>query len=221
MGTDRQTELDLIASYEKDKPLRSSVWGWSECVCVCSCISVDIRTGAWHSFHCVSKWWKGQCMFVCVLEIAILSAASSCREAKLLQVGDAVEVNESPGDHQDVEQLMGVKLRRERRTKTAGHKNHGEEFLIQACFLTGDRHSPRCHTCQGRTSRGFGRRTDRLRWCRAWPWGTASPSGQWWLPWSDPHWWQNAGWEPRHSDQGPQTRLNKEWTQSEYTSEQI
>lgn len=53
------------------------------------------------------------CMFVCVLEIAILSAASSCREAKLLQVGDAVEVNESPGDHQDVEQLMGVKLRRE------------------------------------------------------------------------------------------------------------
>lgn len=104
---------------------------------------------------------------------------------------------------------------------TAGHKNHGEEFLIQACFLTGDRHSPRCHTCRGRTSRGFGRRTDRLRWCRAWPWGTASPSGQWWSPWSDPHWWQSAGWEPRHSDQGPQTHLNKEWTQSEYTSEQI
>lgn len=69
-----------------------------------------------------------------MLEIAILSAASSCREAKLLQVGDAVEVNESPGDHQDVEQLMGVKLRRERRTKTAGYKNHGEEFLIQALF---------------------------------------------------------------------------------------
>lgn len=46
----------------------------------------------------------------CALEGALLSAARSRREAKLLQVGDAVEVNESPCDHQDVEQLVRVEL---------------------------------------------------------------------------------------------------------------
>lgn len=46
----------------------------------------------------------------CALEGALLGAARSRREAKLLQVGDAVEVNESPRDHQDVEQLVRVEL---------------------------------------------------------------------------------------------------------------
>ncbi len=50
------------------------------------------------------------CVCVCVLEGAILGAACSRRVAKLLQVGDAVEMNESPRDHQDVEQLVGVEL---------------------------------------------------------------------------------------------------------------
>lgn len=47
---------------------------------------------------------------MCALESAFLGAARSRRVAKLLQVGDAVEVNESPRDHQDVEQLVGVEL---------------------------------------------------------------------------------------------------------------
>ncbi len=47
---------------------------------------------------------------MCALESAVLGAARSRRVAKLLQVGDAVEMNESPGDHQDVEQLVGVEL---------------------------------------------------------------------------------------------------------------
>lgn len=47
---------------------------------------------------------------MCVLESAVVGAARSRRVAKLLQVGDAVEMNESPRDHQDVEQLVGVEL---------------------------------------------------------------------------------------------------------------
>lgn len=47
----------------------------------------------------------------CALEKAVLGAAPSRLVAKLLQVGDAVEMNESPRDHQDVEQLVGVELR--------------------------------------------------------------------------------------------------------------
>lgn len=44
------------------------------------------------------------------LECAILCAARSRCVAKLLQVGDAMEMNKSPRDHQDVEQLVGVEL---------------------------------------------------------------------------------------------------------------
>lgn len=52
---------------------------------------------------------------LCALESAVLSAAPSRLVAKLLQVGDTVEMNESPRDHQDVEQLVGVELgKRER-----------------------------------------------------------------------------------------------------------
>lgn len=54
---------------------------------------------------------------LCALESAVLCAAPSGRVAKLLQVGDAVEVNESPRHHQDVEQLVGVEL-----WKTDGEK---------------------------------------------------------------------------------------------------
>lgn len=50
-----------------------------------------------------------------LLEPAVLSAARSCRVAELLQVGDAVEVNERTRDHQDVEQLVGVELEERRR----------------------------------------------------------------------------------------------------------
>lgn len=52
------------------------------------------------------KEWVRAC--VGVLEHAVLGAAASCRVTKLLQVGDAVKMDESPGDHQDVEQLVGV-----------------------------------------------------------------------------------------------------------------
>lgn len=51
---------------------------------------------------------------VCALESAVLGAAPSRCVAKLLQVGDAVEMNESPRDHQDVEQLVGVELQTDR-----------------------------------------------------------------------------------------------------------
>lgn len=71
-------------------------------------------------------------------------------------------------------------------------------------------HLPRCHTSRGRTFRGCGRRTDRLRWCRASPWAAASPSVPWWWLWSDPHWWQSARWEPRRLAPDPQTHLNAE-----------
>lgn len=58
-------------------------------------------------------------LHVCgVLEGAVLSAACSRYEAKLLQVGDAVEMNESPRNHQDVEQLVGVELGNTEREKT-------------------------------------------------------------------------------------------------------
>lgn len=50
-----------------------------------------------------------------LLEPAVLGAARSCRVAELLQVGDAVEVNERTRDHQDVEQLVGVELEERRR----------------------------------------------------------------------------------------------------------
>lgn len=52
------------------------------------------------------------------LEGTVLSAACSRHEAKLLQVGDAVEMNESPRNHQDVEQLVGVELGNTEREKT-------------------------------------------------------------------------------------------------------
>lgn len=50
-----------------------------------------------------------------VLKSAILGAARSRCVAKLLQVGDTVEMNKSPRDHQDVEQLVGVELGKEDR----------------------------------------------------------------------------------------------------------
>ena len=62
-------------------------------------------------------------MCVCVLESAVLSAARSRRVAKLLQVGDAVEMNESAGDHQDVEQLVGVELRKKNRERGKSKSN--------------------------------------------------------------------------------------------------
>lgn len=44
------------------------------------------------------------------LESPVGGAAPTGLVAKLLQVGDPVEVNESSCDHQDVKQLMGVEL---------------------------------------------------------------------------------------------------------------
>lgn len=50
-----------------------------------------------------------------LLEAAVLGAARPCCEAELLQVGDAVEVDECTGHHQDVEELVRVELQEERR----------------------------------------------------------------------------------------------------------
>lgn len=73
-------------------------------MCVCNSVHI-IRTSASPKNAC--EWLSES---VCALESAFLGAARSRRVAKLLQVGDAVEVNESPRDHQDVEQLVGVEL---------------------------------------------------------------------------------------------------------------
>lgn len=62
---------------------------------------------------------------MCVLESAVVGAARSRRVAKLLQVGDAVEMNESPRDHQDVEQLVGVELGKDERRGNKKRKLDG------------------------------------------------------------------------------------------------
>lgn len=128
-----------------DKPLWSSVW-MEECVCSDDeCLSTCVRLS------------QGVCG---ALESAVLSAAPSRCEAELLEVGDSVEVHERSRDHQDVEQLVRVELGTRRRD------------LLNACEGQRDRQVrgrkkrsclPRCRTSLGRTSRGCGRRTDRLR----------------------------------------------------------
>lgn len=45
-----------------------------------------------------------------VSQCVLFSAAPADHEAELLEVGDAVKVDERTGDHEDVEELMGVKL---------------------------------------------------------------------------------------------------------------
>lgn len=47
-------------------------------------------------------------VWVCALKSAIISAPPSCCVSELLQVGDAVKMNESSSNNQDVEQLVGV-----------------------------------------------------------------------------------------------------------------
>lgn len=63
-----------------------------------------------------------------MLECAVLGAARAGCVAELLQVGDAMEMNESPGNDQDMEQLVGVKLQRkerERETEKERRKSAG------------------------------------------------------------------------------------------------
>lgn len=45
-----------------------------------------------------------------VSQCIFFTAASADHEAELLEVRDTVEVNESAGHHEDVEELMGVEL---------------------------------------------------------------------------------------------------------------
>uniref|UniRef100_A0A3Q2PU14 Putative homeodomain transcription factor 2 n=1 Tax=Fundulus heteroclitus TaxID=8078 RepID=A0A3Q2PU14_FUNHE len=55
-----------------------------------------------------------------ITQVVILSAVSGVISDLLgfnLKVGDAVKMDESPGDHQDVEQLMGVELRQRARER--------------------------------------------------------------------------------------------------------
>lgn len=65
-------------------------------------------------------WCRARGGACALLQAAVLGAARSCREAELLQVGDAVEVDESTRHHQDVEELVGVELEEE-------EKRWGEE----------------------------------------------------------------------------------------------
>ena len=174
-------------------------------ICVCNSVHI-IRTSASPKNAC--EWLSGS---VCALESALLGAARPRRVAKLLQVGDAVEVNESPRDHQDVEQLVGVELG-ERQTEREKSKSEcrvrEKQRVVWKEKEESLRHLPRCHTCRGRTSQGCERRTNRRRWCRASPWAAASPSDPWWWLWWDPRWWQSAVWERRRSDRDLQTLLN-------------
>lgn len=74
-------------------------------MCLCVCLILCIYEPVPPRKICDSER-MGHCVFA--LQRAVGGAAPSCRVAKLLQVGDAVEMNESSGDHQDVEQLVGV-----------------------------------------------------------------------------------------------------------------
>lgn len=93
-------------SHAPDKPPRPR----GECASVCqrNLWLPDLRKKkkkkkSWK--NCRAGW--GTCA---LFEGAVLSAARSCCVAKLLQVGDAVEVNKRTCDHQDVKQLVGVEL---------------------------------------------------------------------------------------------------------------
>lgn len=55
-------------------------------------------------------------------EKGVVSAASLQAVAELLQVGDAVEVDEGCRNHQDMEDLVGVELRRERERSEAAYQ---------------------------------------------------------------------------------------------------
>lgn len=83
-------------------------------MCLCVCLILCIYEPVPPRKICDSER-MGHCVFA--LQRAVGGAAPSCRVAKLLQVGDAVEMNESSGDHQDVEQLVGVELGEETEKK--------------------------------------------------------------------------------------------------------
>lgn len=140
----RQNESKLIFCLRLTAPpggQATVVYGCSDGICVRFCLRSE-----WGSVHII--WasavsytvseWVSQSVFMCVLKHAILSAAASCSIPKLLQVRDAVKMDESPGDYQDVEQLVGVELwQKEKYTQqqwVGRHTNHN--ILITCVCLT-------------------------------------------------------------------------------------